>query len=207
MLGGSWRFDTFTLTNKEPQFELWSIRWLYIWHLGLWWFTSPTGRYCLEVATQKKLRCYLAKQKGEDMVLWGSGTPMRQFIFSEDLARLIVWVSRHTQWKPTEFIHDLFWPQYNEHKVRTDLQSKPLKKIWSVELEHHLICHVPRSCVTIRTACTQVDQRRYVTCRPSEKLKKSVFYMLLTVSVWIQLLSTFEHEVFNSKHSTTMVLV
>ena len=39
-------------------------------------------------------RCYLAKQKGEDMVLWGSGTPMRQFIFSEDLARLIVWVAR-----------------------------------------------------------------------------------------------------------------
>eukprot|EP00438_Fugacium_kawagutii_P033022 Skav234005 [mRNA] locus=scaffold2637:140009:147191:- [translate_table: standard] len=39
-------------------------------------------------------KCYLAKQKGEDMVLWGSGTPMRQFIFSEDLARLIVWVLR-----------------------------------------------------------------------------------------------------------------
>lgn len=35
-----------------------------------------------------------AKQKGEDMVLWGSGRPMRQFIFSEDLARLTVWVLR-----------------------------------------------------------------------------------------------------------------
>jgi len=42
-------------------------------------------------------KCYLAKQKGEDMVLWGSGTPMRQFIFSEDLARLIVWVLRDYQ--------------------------------------------------------------------------------------------------------------
>ncbi|CAJ1396756.1 unnamed protein product [Effrenium voratum] len=39
-------------------------------------------------------KCYLAKQRGEDMVLWGSGKPMRQFIFSEDLARLTVWVLR-----------------------------------------------------------------------------------------------------------------
>ena len=38
-------------------------------------------------------RCYMAKQKGQDMTLWGTGTPMRQFIFSEDLARLIVWVT------------------------------------------------------------------------------------------------------------------
>ena len=35
----------------------------------------------------------MAKQKGHDMTLWGTGTPMRQFIFSEDLARLIVWVT------------------------------------------------------------------------------------------------------------------
>jgi len=39
-------------------------------------------------------KCYMAKQKGQDMTLWGTGTPMRQFIFSEDLARLIVWVLR-----------------------------------------------------------------------------------------------------------------
>eukprot|EP00434_Breviolum_minutum_P017640 symbB.v1.2.015571.t1/scaffold1165.1/size134377/3 len=39
-------------------------------------------------------KCYMAKQKGHDMTLWGTGTPMRQFIFSEDLARLIVWVLR-----------------------------------------------------------------------------------------------------------------
>ncbi|CAE7906546.1 ger, partial [Symbiodinium sp. KB8] len=39
-------------------------------------------------------KCYLAKQQNKDMVLWGSGTPMRQFIFSEDLARLTVWVLR-----------------------------------------------------------------------------------------------------------------
>jgi len=37
-------------------------------------------------------KTYLAKQKGEDLTVWGSGKPLRQFIFSEDLANLIVWV-------------------------------------------------------------------------------------------------------------------
>jgi len=36
-------------------------------------------------------KCYLAKQKGEPFVVWGSGTPLRQFIYSEDLGALIVW--------------------------------------------------------------------------------------------------------------------
>lgn len=39
-------------------------------------------------------KCYLAKQKGEAMTLWGSGKPKRQFIFSEDLARLTIWALR-----------------------------------------------------------------------------------------------------------------
>lgn len=42
-------------------------------------------------------KCFLAKQKGEDLTLWGTGKPMRQFIFSEDLARLTLWVLRHYQ--------------------------------------------------------------------------------------------------------------
>jgi GDP-L-fucose synthase len=37
-------------------------------------------------------KCYLAKAKGEDFVIWGSGTPLRQFIFSEDLAKLTLCV-------------------------------------------------------------------------------------------------------------------
>jgi len=36
-------------------------------------------------------KCYLAQQKGEPLTVWGSGTPMRQFIYSEDLARLMIW--------------------------------------------------------------------------------------------------------------------
>lgn len=39
-------------------------------------------------------KCYEAKQKNENLKLWGSGQPKRQFIFSEDLARLAVWVLR-----------------------------------------------------------------------------------------------------------------
>jgi GDP-L-fucose synthase len=36
-------------------------------------------------------RCYLAKRDGLDFVVKGSGTPLRQFIYSEDLGRLIIW--------------------------------------------------------------------------------------------------------------------
>ena len=36
-------------------------------------------------------KCYLAKEKNEDFVIWGTGTPLRQFIYADDLARLILW--------------------------------------------------------------------------------------------------------------------
>lgn len=37
-------------------------------------------------------RCYLAKQSGEDFIVSGTGKPLRQFIYSKDLARLMVWL-------------------------------------------------------------------------------------------------------------------
>ena len=37
-------------------------------------------------------KCHLAKQNGTNFEIWGSGEPRRQFIFSKDLAKLIVWV-------------------------------------------------------------------------------------------------------------------
>ena len=40
-------------------------------------------------------KCYLAKKNSTDLVIWGSGKPLRQFIYSEDLARLTVWVMRN----------------------------------------------------------------------------------------------------------------
>ncbi|KAG8339691.1 putative GDP-L-fucose synthetase [Trypanosoma vivax] len=38
---------------------------------------------------------YIAKQKGTPMTVMGTGKPLRQFIYSEDLAELIIWVLRH----------------------------------------------------------------------------------------------------------------
>jgi GDP-L-fucose synthase len=40
-------------------------------------------------------KCYLAKKNDEDFCIWGSGTPLRQFIYSLDLAELTVWVMRN----------------------------------------------------------------------------------------------------------------
>jgi len=37
-------------------------------------------------------KCYLAKERGEDFVVRGSGSPLRQFIYSTDLAKLMMWV-------------------------------------------------------------------------------------------------------------------
>jgi GDP-L-fucose synthase len=36
-------------------------------------------------------KCLNAKRNGGDFTIWGSGTPLRQFIFSEDLAKLFIW--------------------------------------------------------------------------------------------------------------------
>jgi len=36
-------------------------------------------------------KCYLAKQNNEPFVIWGSGKPLRQFIYSSDLASLMLW--------------------------------------------------------------------------------------------------------------------
>jgi GDP-L-fucose synthase len=36
-------------------------------------------------------RAYLAKKNNEKFVVWGDGKPLRQFLYSEDLAKLILW--------------------------------------------------------------------------------------------------------------------
>jgi GDP-L-fucose synthase len=36
-------------------------------------------------------KCYLAKQQNKPFVIWGSGKPLRQFIYSNDLAELMLW--------------------------------------------------------------------------------------------------------------------
>jgi GDP-L-fucose synthase len=39
-------------------------------------------------------KCYLAKKDNTPFTIWGSGTPLRQFVYSRDLAELTVWVMR-----------------------------------------------------------------------------------------------------------------
>lgn len=40
-------------------------------------------------------RTYLAKSNNEDLVVWGSGKPLREFVFSGDIARLSLWALDH----------------------------------------------------------------------------------------------------------------
>ncbi|TFK87289.1 epimerase-domain-containing protein [Polyporus arcularius HHB13444] len=40
-------------------------------------------------------RCYLAKKNNTPFVVWGSGKPLRQFIYSRDLAKLFIWQLRN----------------------------------------------------------------------------------------------------------------
>jgi GDP-L-fucose synthase len=37
-------------------------------------------------------KCYLAKKNNTDFVVWGSGNPLREFIYSEDVGKLTEWV-------------------------------------------------------------------------------------------------------------------
>lgn len=39
-------------------------------------------------------KCYIAKRDNKPFTIWGSGTPLRQFVYNRDLAELTVWVMR-----------------------------------------------------------------------------------------------------------------
>lgn len=39
-------------------------------------------------------KCYLAKKNNKDLVVWGSGKPLREFVYSKDIAKLILWVMK-----------------------------------------------------------------------------------------------------------------
>jgi len=40
-------------------------------------------------------KCWQAKQSNTDFVIWGSGKPLRQFIYSKDIGELTIWVLRN----------------------------------------------------------------------------------------------------------------
>lgn len=46
-------------------------------------------------------KIYKAKQEGKPLTVWGTGKPLRQFIYSRDLARLMIWVMKeYTETEP-----------------------------------------------------------------------------------------------------------
>lgn len=45
-------------------------------------------------------RAYLSKLNGEKFTIWGDGSPLRQFIYAEDLANMILWALDN--WKSNE---------------------------------------------------------------------------------------------------------
>lgn len=40
-------------------------------------------------------RCFLARENKTDLVIWGTGKPLREFIFSRDVAKLTEWVLKN----------------------------------------------------------------------------------------------------------------
>jgi len=40
-------------------------------------------------------KCYLAKRDNADFSIWGSGKPLRQFLFAEDFARILLWIVKN----------------------------------------------------------------------------------------------------------------
>jgi len=59
---------------------------------------GPHDNFCIDdghVLPGLIHKVWIAQQTGKPFVVWGSGSPRRQFIYSLDLARLFIWVMRH----------------------------------------------------------------------------------------------------------------
>jgi GDP-L-fucose synthase len=49
-------------------------------------------------------RCHLRQQEGQDLPVWGSGTPLREFVYVDDIARLALWaLENYTEEDPIIF--------------------------------------------------------------------------------------------------------
>jgi GDP-L-fucose synthase len=58
-------------------------------------------------------RCFLARERGEDLQVWGTGKPLREFIFSEDVAKLSEWaIDNYTGIEP------LIFSTSEEHSIK-----------------------------------------------------------------------------------------
>jgi len=46
-------------------------------------------------------KCYLAQQNNTDFIIWGSGKPIREFIYSKDVAKIVEWaIDNYTEEEP-----------------------------------------------------------------------------------------------------------
>jgi len=56
---------------------------------------GPNDNFSLEdghVISSLIHKCYLAMKNGADLVVWGTGKPLREMVYSKDIAKLAVWV-------------------------------------------------------------------------------------------------------------------
>ncbi|CAL8079790.1 unnamed protein product [Orchesella dallaii] len=73
---------------------------------------------------------FLAKQKNEEAVVMGSGAPLRQFIFSKDLAKLFLWVlDNYDEVSPIILSVD------EEHEVSIKTVAELIAKTLGIEQE------------------------------------------------------------------------
>uniref|UniRef100_A0A914RNE0 NAD-dependent epimerase/dehydratase domain-containing protein n=1 Tax=Parascaris equorum TaxID=6256 RepID=A0A914RNE0_PAREQ len=63
-------------------------------------------------------KTYVAKRDGKSLEVFGSGAPLRQFIYSLDLARLFVWVLRNYEVMFREMVH------FNFSKIPTSATER-----------------------------------------------------------------------------------
>lgn len=57
---------------------------------------GPNDNFSLEgghVVPSLIHKCYLAKKNGTPLTIWGSGNPLREFVYSEDMGQLINWAT------------------------------------------------------------------------------------------------------------------
>lgn len=74
-------------------------------------------------------KCYIAKETGEPFVVCGTGRPLRQFIYSSDLAKLIMWVVEN-------FDGDLLILSPEEE---VSIHKVALEIAWSFGMENQII--------------------------------------------------------------------
>ena len=87
-------------------------------------------------------RGFVFVENNTPLVIWGSGKPLRQFIFSHDLAKLYLWVLRDydsiepiilsgkAKRKIVVSTFDIFIQLEKKMKFRSNKLLKPLSKRW-----------------------------------------------------------------------------